>query len=39
MDRDFHVTSPMMSGPDSDGGEVMRRVRLLTQVDGFGRVE
>jgi hypothetical protein len=25
-------------GNDSNGGEVMRRVRNLTQVDGFGRV-
>ena len=25
-------------GDDSNGGEVMRRVRNLTQVDGFGRV-
>ncbi len=25
-------------GSDSNGGEVMRRVRHLTQVDGFGRV-
>lgn len=25
-------------GNDSNGGEVMRRVRYLTQVDGFGRV-
>lgn len=25
-------------GNDSNGGEVMLRVRLLTQVDGFGRV-
>jgi hypothetical protein len=25
-------------GNDSDGGEVMRRQRYLTQVDGFGRV-
>jgi hypothetical protein len=25
-------------GNDSNGGEVMRRVRNLLQVDGFGRV-
>ena len=25
-------------GNDSNGGEVMRRERCLTQVDGFGRV-
>lgn len=25
-------------GNDSDGGEVMRRLRYLTQVDGFGRI-
>ena len=25
-------------GNDSNGGEVMRRVRYLSQVDGFGRV-
>lgn len=25
-------------GSDSNGGEVMRRIRHLTQVDGFGRV-
>ena len=26
------------AGNDSNGGEVMRRVRNLTQVDGFGRI-
>jgi cell wall-associated NlpC family hydrolase len=26
-------------GDSSDGGEVMRRVRNLTQVDGFGRIK
>lgn len=39
------VTSPAMSGRDValiqeklNGGQVMRRLRYVTQVNGFGRV-